>query len=130
MLIQICYASVAAVPFDEPKLKGMLMNARANNTRDGVTGLLLYGNGHFVQLIEGEEAAVDALYARIVRDPRHCQVFLMYRESVTARDFGTWTMAFEQLTDFKPEFLHDSSQARAMVNLFLEKERTLTASPA
>jgi hypothetical protein len=129
MLIQLCYASVAAVPFDGPALQALLTKARAHNGGDGITGLLLYGNGHFVQLIEGEQAPVDALYARILRDSRHQQVFLMYRDVVGTRDFGNWEMAFERLTDFKPEFLRDSSHARAMVNLFLEKERTLTASP-
>ncbi len=129
MLIQICYASVASAPFEEPALQGLLKKARANNSRDGITGLLLYGNGHFVQVFEGEEAPVDALYARILTDSRHRQVFQLYRDPVSTRDFANWMMAFERLTDFKPEYLSDSSHARAMVSLFLEKERTLTASP-
>jgi hypothetical protein len=133
MLIQICYASVASAPFDEPALLGLLTNSRANNGRDGITGLLLYGNGHFVQVLEGEEAPVDALYARVVADRRHTQVFALYRDVVSTRDFARWTMAFDRLTDFKPEFLRETSHARELVNLFLEKETTLTsgrASPA
>jgi hypothetical protein len=129
MLIQLCYASVAVAPFEAPALQAMLKKARANNTRDGITGLLLYGNGHFVQLLEGDEGPVDALYARIVKDPRHRQVFLLYRDPVTERDFAKWEMAFEHLTDFEPSFLRDRSHARAMISLFLEKERTLTATP-
>lgn len=129
MLTQICYASVAAVPFNEPKLSGLLKEARANNTRHGITGLLLYGNGHFVQLIEGEPGPVDALYANIVRDTRHQQVFEVYRQSVSTRDFPNWVMAFDHLADLKPEFLRDSSKARSLVTMFLEKEGTLTGSP-
>jgi hypothetical protein len=128
MLIQICYASVASKPFEEPALQALLTKARANNGRDGITGLLLYGNGHFVQVLEGDEGPVDALYAKIVGDPRHRQVFQLYRDEVTTRDFARWDMAFDRLTDFKPEFLRDRSEARAMVSLFLEKDRTLTAT--
>lgn len=130
MLIQICYGSVASAPFDEPALQGLLNKARANNTRDGITGLLLYGNGHFVQVLEGEEASVDALYAKITSDGRHRQVFQLYRDPVSTRDFANWAMSFDRLTDFKPEFLRDSSHARELVSLFLDKERTLTASPS
>jgi hypothetical protein len=128
MLIQLCYASVASALFDEPALEALLRQARANNTRDGITGLLLYGNGHFVQVLEGERGPVEALYARILSDFRHRQVFELYRDEVPTRDFARWEMAFDRLADFKPEFLHERSHARAMVNLFLEKERTLTAS--
>jgi hypothetical protein len=126
MLIQICYASVASAPLDDAALEALLTKARANNGRDGITGLLLYGNGHFVQVIEGEEAPVAALYAKIVTDRRHMQVFEVYRDVVSTRDFARWMMAFERLTEFKPEFLRASSHARALVNLFLEKEMTLT----
>jgi hypothetical protein len=126
MLTQLCYASEATAPFETLALRQLLERARANNARDGITGLLLYGNGYFVQVLEGEERPVSALYARILSDTRHHRVFELYREPVTTRDFGTWAMAFEKLTDFKPEFLRDQSSARMLVGLFLEKERTLT----
>ncbi|MDX2011570.1 MAG: BLUF domain-containing protein [Myxococcaceae bacterium] len=126
MLTQLCYASVASAPLPPPALQQLLDKARANNERDGITGLLLYGNGHFVQVLEGDDTNVSALYARILKDSRHRQVFELYREPVTTRDFRTWTMAFDHLAEFKPDFLLDRSSARMLVELFLEKERTLT----
>jgi hypothetical protein len=75
---------------------------------------------------DGEGRPVLALSGRIVSDRRHHRVFELYREPVPTCDFGAWTMAFEKLTDFKPEFLRDRSSARMLVGLFLEKERTLT----
>ncbi|MCU0702270.1 MAG: BLUF domain-containing protein [Myxococcaceae bacterium] len=126
MLTQLCYASVASAHFEPPALQQLLEKARANNERDGITGLLLYGNGHFVQVLEGAAAPVSALYAKILSDKRHRQVFELYREPVTTRDFHTWAMAYEQLADFKPDFVLDRSSARQLVELFLEKERTLT----
>jgi hypothetical protein len=122
-LIQLCYASVAAAPFDEPALLELLNKARVKNAHAGITGILLYGNGHFVQLLEGEAAVVDGLYAKIVQDPRHQQVFKVYRQEVGARDLPDWSMAFERLAEFKPEFLRDSSKARALVTMFLEQLR-------
>ncbi len=123
MLTQLCYASVAAMPFDEPALKGLLNEARANNAQEGITGILLYGEGHFVQVIEGVPAAVDALFAKIARDPRHQQVFEVYRQSVSTRDFPNWSMAFERLSEVNPAFLRDSSKARTLVTMFLETMR-------
>lgn len=123
MLSQLCYASVAATHFDEPALLRLLNDARAHNAREGITGILLYGDGHFVQLIEGEPAAVDALYAKIARDTRHRQLFEVYRQSVNTRDFPNWSMAFERLAEVQPEFLRDSSRARKLVMMFLKTMR-------
>jgi Sensors of blue-light using FAD len=56
--------------------------------------MLLYIEGGFFQVLEGDDAAVDDVYARISRDPRHSKVTLIIREPIAARDFDEWTMGF------------------------------------
>lgn len=79
------------------QVKSILRASRANNTSKGITGLLLYRDGSFVQFLEGPATAVDALYDKIERDPRHHGVIRVLRQPVTKRDFKQWSMAFHDL---------------------------------
>lgn len=79
------------------EVKSILRASRINNTSKGITGLLLYRDGSFAQFLEGPADAVDALYDKIERDPRHHGVIRVLRQSVTKRDFREWTMAFRDL---------------------------------
>jgi hypothetical protein len=123
MLTQICYASSAAVPFDEAALLALLSEARTNNALHGVTGILLSNAGHFVQVIEGETEVLEALFEKITRDTRHQQVLVLYRQAIDARDFPHWSMAYKNLPDVTPDFLKDQSKARQLVTLFLAQMR-------
>jgi hypothetical protein len=123
MLTQICYASSASVPFDDAALLALLSEARTNNALQGITGILLSNAGHFVQVIEGEPAVVDALFEKISRDTRHQQVLVLYRQSVESRDFPHWSMAYKDLPDVTPDFLKDQSKARRLVMMFLAEMR-------
>jgi hypothetical protein len=75
----------------------LLKVARANNARLGITGMLLYADGNFVQLIEGPDNAVDALYARISRDPRHTSLLKALDRPITERHYADWTMGFDRI---------------------------------
>jgi hypothetical protein len=68
--------------------------ARENNAKLGLTGMLLYAEGSFFQVLEGQVDVVDALYAKIARDKRHAQVTLVIREPISKRHFDAWTMGF------------------------------------
>jgi hypothetical protein len=59
--------------------------------------MLLYLNGSFMQVLEGEEAAVDETYARILLDDRHTGAMLIEREPIDGRSFGRWSMGFKSL---------------------------------
>jgi len=96
-LQQLIYASAACRPFDAPELGQLLRTARANNARDGVTGMLLYADGSFFQVLEGEVDVVDAVFAKIERDARHVQVTQIIREPIPRRAFDSWTMGFYRL---------------------------------
>lgn len=89
----VLYCSQATGPFDERRLTELLEQARANNARHGITGLLCYEAGHFVQLIEGPPAVVAALFARLERDPRHQHVRVLSTGWGPLRQFTDWRLA-------------------------------------
>lgn len=93
-LIHCIYASAARPGLTAAELAGLLEAAQENNARLGLTGMLLYAEGSFFQVLEGRPAVVDALYARIERDERHGQVTLIIREPIARRHFEAWSMGF------------------------------------
>jgi hypothetical protein len=76
----------------------ILMQARSLNEQHAITGMLVYGQGQFMQLLEGEEAVIGPLYERIARDPRHRNVFKLADKAIEARSFSQWSMAFEEVS--------------------------------
>ena len=87
-LIHCIYASTAAAIFKESDIPALLEHARTANSERALTGMLLYIEGGFFQVLEGDEADVDDVYARINRDSRHSKVTLIIREPIAARDFS------------------------------------------
>lgn len=82
--------------YDEAMLAGILMSARRNNPRDDITGALICRHDLYLQLIEGPEAAIDALFARIVEDDRHNDVRVLLSTEVDQRMFAEWAMLDDQ----------------------------------
>lgn len=78
--------------FDRAMLAGILVGARRNNVRDGITGALICRHDIYLQLIEGDADKIDALYAHIRRDDRHLMVTELWRGMVDARSFPDWAM--------------------------------------
>ncbi len=95
----IVYVSAAVQPFSKPELLALLKNAREKNQRLGITGLLLYKDGDFIQLLEGERAAVQALYSTICKDPRHAGTIVLVAGEANQRLFSDWSMGFRDLSD-------------------------------
>ena len=96
-LISLTYMSTATVPFQSDDLVTLLGESRRNNHAAGLTGMLLYADGHFIQTLEGPPEAVDTTYRRISLDSRHRDVIVALRDDVTERLFGEWSMGFEEL---------------------------------
>jgi hypothetical protein len=90
----VLYRSHATVPFTDAQLEDLLASARPYNAANQLTGLLLYNDSRFVQVLEGPEAAVRALYARIQQDPRHTHIVTVSEGPGPGRRFGEWGMAF------------------------------------
>ncbi|MCC6537888.1 MAG: BLUF domain-containing protein [Bryobacterales bacterium] len=94
MVYQAVYGSTETHPFSPAELVRLLQTARANNARRGVTGMLLYHDHSFMQILEGDREAVAALVARIAADTRHRGFTMFHQGEVAEREFGEWSMAF------------------------------------
>ncbi len=109
-LIRLVYRSQAVEPFTPATLDALLRQARLHNGEHHISGLLLYAEGKFLQVIEGPELALTHLYGIIQTDPRHCDVQTLACEAVKARAFPDWRMgyapvepnALERATGFLP----------------------------
>jgi hypothetical protein len=91
---QIIYSSAAVAPFSERELTELLTIARLNNARVGVTGMLLYHEGSFLQALEGDEPVLDALFAKISKDKRQHRVINLLRREIDKAEFDQWQMGF------------------------------------
>ena len=91
MLVRLLYASRAVDPHPET-IEAILHECRSRNPNSGVTGVLCYGGGIFLQAIEGGRMAISELYNQIQRDVRHKDVVLLHYEEVSERRFAGWTM--------------------------------------
>lgn len=91
---QLIYHSQVTAPPTEAQLQDLLEQARTYNQQHQITGLLLYSDGCYVQVLEGLAHEVKALYARIQRDARHQQVTTVQAGPVERRRFTDWRMGF------------------------------------
>jgi hypothetical protein len=87
------YVSSATVDFDAAMLESLLAGAREFNTAHGLTGLLLFCNGNFMQCIEGRSEDIDAALTRISASRRHKDIYVLYDAPVAQRSFADWSMA-------------------------------------
>lgn len=90
---RLVYISCSTEATAEASLEGLLMRARPANARLGISGFLLYSDGHYLQMLEGARDAVETLFARIAADRRHREVTVVLRENVSGRALAGWYMA-------------------------------------
>lgn len=90
----IVFSSVATVDFTESALLQLLKQAHSLHKQTGLTGVLMYGNGRFMQVMEGCPAAVRSVYVRIAADPRHGRLEKLADGPATRREFTDWHMSF------------------------------------
>jgi hypothetical protein len=92
---QIVYISSARQEFSTSDLKKVLVGARMRNNAVGVTGMLVFHDGTFLQALEGENRAVNEIFASIRNDPRHGDFTVLHRGAgPEQRVFGEWSMGF------------------------------------
>jgi len=105
MLVRLMYASRAVPGIDQDGLIAILRKSKANNPALGVTGVLCFSEGIFLQALEGGRSAVNQLYNRIVGDPRHHQVELLCYEEIGERRFAGWSMGQVNMGRLNPGLL-------------------------
>ena len=134
VMYQYMYVSSAVGLFDDARLEELLENSRARNLGCGVTGLLLYVSGNFIQLLEGDRADVEATRRRIAADPRHRGIITLLESECEAREFPDWSMGFHRVNEMEgnalpgySDFLRQSadpatrqSSARKLLDFFRE----------
>lgn len=92
--VELVYVSSAKRLLDDAELVALLETSRANNSRDGISGMLVYHEGSFLQVLEGPVDAVEAAYRRIGIDDRHRNLIRLRRRVIERRSFPDWSMGF------------------------------------
>jgi hypothetical protein len=136
MLVRLLYVSRLADSSKNESIEQIVSESRSKNPSNGITGILCYGGGIFLQAIEGGRSAVSELYNHISKDGRHKDVVLLHFEEITERRFGGWTMGQVNLAKLntsivlkyseKPEL--DPYAVSGKVSLALLEELMATAS--
>ena len=130
LMRQFVYASAATQPFSTAALHTLLHKARARNSLYGVSGMLLYNSGSFLQVLEGEESYLQIIRDSIWRDARHTDTKILSNQIIERREFEAWSMGFidisriappEGLVNYSrssPLLSFDNSQARKCLDFF------------
>ena len=136
MLVRLLYASRAVPAVDHEALLAILRRSKADNPDAGITGVLCFSEGIFLQVLEGGREAVNRLYNRIAADPRHQDVTLLSYEEIGERRFAGWSMGQVDMSLLNPALLLKYSEKPALdpftvsgsVSLALFEELMATAS--
>ncbi|TGE24883.1 BLUF domain-containing protein [Hymenobacter aquaticus] len=99
-LYHLVYQSTATAPFSDAELQALLVQSRAWNHGHALTGVLLYGEGSIMQVLEGPQHEVEYIFGRIEQDPRHYDVTKLADGPIARRNFSQWSMGF---TAVRPE---------------------------
>ena len=98
-MIQITYISSSARPMDQNSLEDILVKSRKNNNEVGITGMLIYHNDTFLQVLEGNEEKIDTLMSKIKKDRRHTDCRIVSKKKIQQREYGEWNMGFKLLSE-------------------------------
>lgn len=131
-MIHLIYCSATSRELSTKELEEILEQSRANNAKAGLTGMLLYEDGAFFQVLEGEAEAVETLYGKIEQDERHTRVMKLIAEPIEEREFGEWTMGYPKVTrqDLQeiPGLNDFFAEGRSFLDLEPGRARTLMAA--
>ena len=105
MLVRLLYASRAVPAVDHEELLAILKKSKTNNPKVGITGVLCFSQGIFMQVLEGGRDAVSLLYNRIANDARHLEVVLLSYEEIAERRFAGWSMGQVNMARLNPAVL-------------------------
>ncbi|MEN2425725.1 BLUF domain-containing protein [Chromobacterium vaccinii] len=98
-LQHLIYVSTARRELSNAELETLLESCVRHNLQNDISGVLLYGPGNFIQVLEGEAEAVAETYQRILDDPRHHNLIEILLEDIERRSFANWRMGFTRLDD-------------------------------
>lgn len=99
MLVRALYVSRAVGPQTGTVTARILAAAQAHNKAHAVSGVLCQGQGLYLQVLEGDRAEINRLYAQILKDPRHHDVQMLSFDEIDERRYPEWSMAHVVLPD-------------------------------
>lgn len=97
-LIHIVYVSCSRKKLSEIELDDILSEIRPKNRKNNITGLLLYNDEIFIQVLEGKSEIINNLYERLKNDDRHVNVVTILKENIKQRSFPDWSMGYHKLS--------------------------------
>lgn len=98
---QVVYMSKASEFVNHAEIAKLLLTSRLNNKIYDITGVLIYYNDHFLQVIEGPSAEISKLFSNIIIDPRNYDVEVLQERTISERDFINWSMAFVDIGELE-----------------------------
>lgn len=98
-MYQVLYQSKASLNLSETDIENILHTANNYNNANDITGCLLYNDGIFLQILEGEEETVQKLYEKILKDNRHTNIELLESGHSSKRSFSKWGMAYKEINN-------------------------------
>ena len=126
----IVYVSTAVKLMHENQLMDILHNSRLHNAALNISGVLLYSEGTFIQVLEGKDGVIDALYSRIEGDRRHTNVIKLIDEPITEKSFAQWLMGFAVTDVEKTNKLVGYLRSISELDLNNDKSAAVTAIKA
>lgn len=114
MLVRLLYVSRSNAGMPSAMIDEIVAQSRQNNPDAGITGLLCHAGNVFMQVLEGSRPAVNATYARILRDERHRDVELLVYEEIGERRFAGWVMGRANLEKVNRSLLLKYSERAAL----------------
>lgn len=123
MIYHIAYFSTATKHFTEDELTELLAISKRNNKILDVTGILLFIEGCFLQVLEGDENTVKKVFEKVKEDRRHDDVFTLFKGRKPERSFGNWSMGFKDLpfVEYKRQIGFEDISNEDFLNNILKK---------
>ncbi len=112
---QLVYRSLASSIFHKEDINSILASCKKNNPEMDITGMLVYNNDIFLQMIEGDKLAISKLYNKISVDPRHLDLRILWQGESEERTFPHWSMAFKDITSVPATLLKEHQDIVNMI---------------
>jgi hypothetical protein len=105
-MFELIYVSTAAKRMTKDNLQSILMESMRHNSDHNITGILLYDQGSFCQVLEGDKKEVLSIFKKIKKDKRHFNVITISEKDIQYREFSAWSMRFINLDFYDREMIH------------------------
>lgn len=126
-MYELVYYSIASPSLNRKDISDILEVSQQNNSKNNITGCMLYHNDAFIQILEGDQKTVEALYFKIEQDSRHYNARLVYSDNKEERLFKNWSMAF---LDLDKDDAHDKGKLLFRKNFIAIANQTEHSSVA